>query len=122
VLLPEAHLGRDSLVATVLILQLLAEEKVALSQLMTQLPSYSMAKKKVALGDIDLAAAIPELKKLAAADEYNTEDGIKFSWRDRWVHLRPSNTEPIIRIYAEAPTKAEAEEIVAPFVRFFEGH
>jgi len=120
VILPDVHLGRDSLVGTALVLQLLAEENCALSNLMEKMPKYSIIKKKIPKGEIDLSNSFPQLTKIAKAVSINTEDGIKFIYHDHWVHLRPSNTEPIIRIYAEAPTKSEAEKVAAPFVEFFD--
>jgi len=119
VLLPEAHLGRDSLVAAALVLQLLAEEGKKLSELMKELPQYTMIKKKVQRGDLVLADLREELERLAQPDSLDTRDGFKFIWKDRWVHLRPSNTEPIIRIYAEAPALVAAELVAKPFVEYF---
>ena len=119
VLLPEAHLGRDSLVASALILQLLAEEAKPLSELTIELPHYEMIKLKVARGNLELSDVIDELKLLATAEKIDQQDGIKFIWEDRWVHLRPSNTEPIIRIYAEAATRQLAETTAQPFVDYF---
>jgi len=120
VLLPEAHLGRDSLVAAALVMQLLAEEAKPLSELMEELPQYVMIKKKVQRGNLQLKDLIEDLKELAKPLEFDLQDGIKFIWSDRWVHMRPSNTEPIIRIYAEAPTLEEVEKTAEPFVNFFE--
>ena len=119
VLLPEAHLGRDSLVGTALILQLLAEEQRPLSELLREIPHYEMIKLKVSRGDLELKDVIDDLKKLAIPENFDLQDGIKFIWKDRWVHLRPSNTEPIIRIYAEAATKEEAQSAAQPFIDYF---
>ncbi|HDP68810.1 MAG TPA: phosphoglucosamine mutase [Candidatus Marinimicrobia bacterium] len=119
VLLPEAHLGRDSLVAAALILQLLAEKAKSVSELMQELPHYEMVKLRVSRGDLDLSDVLDELKQLATPADLDLQDGIKFIWSDRWVHLRPSNTEPIIRIYAEAKNAALAQEAAEPFVAFF---
>ncbi len=122
VILPDAHLGRDSLVGTALVLQLLVEEGRSLSNLMKKMPKYSIIKKKVPRGEIDLSNSLPQLTKIAEAVSINTEDGIKFIYHDHWVHLRPSNTEPIIRIYAEAPTKIDAEKAAAIFVEYFKNN
>ena len=119
VLLPEAHLGRDSLVAASLILQLLAEEAKPLSELMQELPHYEMIKIKVDRGNFEFNEIIEDLKKLTTSENIDQQDGIKFIWEDRWVHLRPSNTEPIIRIYAEAATRQLAETTAQPFVDYF---
>jgi len=102
-----------------LILQLLAEEAKPLSELITELPHYEMIKLKVARGNLELSDVINELKLLATAEKIDEQDGIKFIWSDRWVHLRPSNTEPIIRIYAEAATRQIAETAAQPFVDYF---
>jgi len=110
------------LVASVLVLQLLAEQGKPLSDLMNELPRYTMIKKKVPRGNLELNELIDDLKQLKQPEELDSQDGIKFIWRDRWVHMRPSNTEPIIRIYAEATTKEAAEEAVAPFVKFFKNN
>lgn len=120
VILPDAHLGRDSLVASALVLQFLSEQTASISEVMKSLPRYAMIKKKIPRGDKPLSDYFSDLKTLVSADSVNTEDGIKFIWKDRWVHLRPSNTEPIIRIYAEAPTRELAETVAQPFIRFFE--
>ena len=119
VLLPEAHLGRDSLVASVLVLQLLAELNRPLSQIMDEMPHYVMHKQKIERGNIRLADVIPDLKSIAGAARSNSEDGIKFIWDDAWVHLRPSNTEPIIRIYAEGMDRESVEQRVRPFSEYF---
>lgn len=119
VLLPEAHLGRDSLVAAALILQLLAEEAVPLSRLMQNLPRYAMIKERVPRGNLELSDVIEDFKKLVNPDKIDLQDGIKFIWDDRWVHLRSSNTEPIIRIYAEAKTIDLARQTAAPFITYF---
>ncbi|RKY54874.1 MAG: phosphoglucosamine mutase [Candidatus Neomarinimicrobiota bacterium] len=120
VILPDAHLGRDSLVGTALVLQLLSEGDCSLSNLMKKIPKYSIIKNKLQKGKIDLNSSLPQLIKIAAADSINTDDGVKFIWENKWVHVRPSNTEPIIRIYSEAPSKIEAEKVAAPFVEFFD--
>jgi len=120
VILPDAHLGRDSLVGSALVLQFLSEQTAPISEVMKSLPHYAMIKKKIPRGDRPLSDYFSDLKTLASADSVNMEDGIKFIWNDRWVHLRPSNTEPIVRIYAEAPTRELAEAAAQPFIRFFE--
>ena len=119
VLLPEAHLGRDSLVATALILQLLAEEQRPLSEMLKDIPRYEMIKIKVPRGNLELDDISEDLKKLSNPEEYDFQDGIKLIWKNRWVHLRPSNTEPIIRIYAEAETAEIARDAANPFIEYF---
>lgn len=111
VILPEAHLGRDSLVGTVLVLQLLSNEKRPLAEVMRTLPRYYMTKRKAPRGQADFNEIMRRLIPSFEDAEINTEDGLKFSWADRWVHIRTSNTEPIVRIYAEAPTSQAADQL-----------
>jgi len=120
VILPEAHLGRDSLVGTALILQLLSVENCPLSALMKRLPHYIMVKQKAPRGELRLETLIERLKALAPDAMIDTEDGIKFTWPDRWVHVRSSNTEPIVRVYAEAPTEKDAQTLADCYIRFFQ--
>jgi len=107
IILPDSHLGRDSLVGAVLVLQFLAENEGPMSSLYASLPSYRMSKQKMELGSLKPDDVIAALTRLHAEDDCNTVDGLKISYKDSWVHIRKSNTEPIIRIYSEAPT-AEA--------------
>jgi phosphomannomutase len=120
VILPEAHLGRDSLVATVLVLQLLTELQKPLSKIMLNLPAYVMVKQKVPRGSIVLAQVVADLQQILQPEQLNTIDGYKFIWKDHWVHLRPSNTEPVIRIYAEALNQETANQVIAPFLEYFQ--
>ncbi|MEE2876798.1 MAG: phosphoglucosamine mutase [Candidatus Neomarinimicrobiota bacterium] len=111
VILKEVHLGRDSLVAAAAVLQRLSLTDESLGDVMSQLPQFEIVKDKVSIEGIDgksLFARISDEYQDAAKDE---RDGLKLSWKDRWVHVRKSNTEPILRIYAEAPTAGEAEEL-----------
>jgi len=120
VILPEAHLGRDALVGTALVLQLLTKENRPLSEVMQTLPQYFMAKRKTPRGSADFCEIVSRLQRSVADAEINTEDGLKFSWADRWVHIRTSNTEPIVRIYAEAPTRPEADRLAERFIEKLE--
>jgi phosphomannomutase len=116
VILPEVHLGRDAIVGIALVLQHLTDFGGTLSELKAALPQYYITKGKVDLGTLNPDAI---LKQLAAqhsvSDTINTDDGLKIDFPESWVHLRKSNTEPIIRIIAEAHTKAEADELVKRF-------
>jgi len=116
VILPEAHLGRDSLVGTALVLQLLSNENRPLSEVMQTLPKYFMTKRKAPRGEADFSTIMSRLIQMVEDAEINTEDGLKLSWADRWVHIRTSNTEPIVRIYAEAPTRQAADQLADHFV------
>lgn len=111
VILPDSHLGRDSLVGAALILQLLTDENKALSDIFVSLPQYRMSKKKVDISGADPDVLIDKLKKEFSNKEINTVDGLKIMDKDRWVHIRKSNTEPILRIYSEAPILEEAESL-----------
>jgi len=75
-----------------------------------------MAKYKVPRGSADFPTLVTQLQQSVSDATVNTEDGLKFSWADRWVHIRTSNTEPIMRIYAEAPTRPEADQLAKRFV------
>ena len=114
---PDLHYGRDALVGTAMILQLLAERDITADDYRKSLPDYYMRKSKMQLADIDGDALLEKAK--SKYEDYNpdTTDGVKIDFEDGWVHLRKSNTEPIIRIYSEgiSPEKAKelAEEVVA---------
>ena len=109
VILKEVHLGRDSLVAVSMILSLLSISGKSISDEIGSIPKYLMVKDKILLNSkIDFDS----LESIFDCDEINRLDGIKFSWSDKWIHIRKSNTEPIIRIFAEAPTQNEVDELV----------
>ena len=109
VILKEVHLGRDSLVAVSMILSLLSISGKSISDEICSIPKYLMVKDKILLNSkIDFDS----LESIFDCDEINRLDGIKFSWSDKWIHIRKSNTEPILRIFAEAPTKDEVDELV----------
>lgn len=113
VILPDIHLGRDAPVGIALTLQHLAEFGGTLSELNSTLPHYVITKDKVALGNIDPQAALAKIKKKYAHENLDLTDGVKIVRGHSWVHIRPSNTEPIIRVIAEAPTEAEANNLCA---------
>lgn len=114
---PDLHYGRDALVGVSMILQLLAERNITSEEYRNSLPDYSMRKSKMQLTDIDGEAIL--LKAESVYDEYNpnTTDGVKIDFEDGWVHLRKSNTEPIIRIYSEGPTAQKAKELAEKVVQ-----
>ena len=116
VILPKVHMGRDALVGIGLVLQSLMEFGGTMSELKSTLPQYSITKGKIELGSLDADAILKHLQaKYSSAGIMNTDDGLKIDFPASWVHLRKSNTEPIIRIIAEAHTKAEADELVKKF-------
>ncbi len=112
VIYPECHYGRDSLVGIALFLTHLAKEKKTVSELRAIYPQYYMAKQKVELTPgIDVDAILEAVKTKYAEFEITDIDGVKIDFPDKWVHLRKSNTEPIIRVYSEAHSLKEAEDI-----------
>jgi phosphomannomutase len=111
VMYPALHVGRDAPVAAALVLSLLARERRSVSELVAAAPRYEIVKAKVERG-ADLAPVYAALRRRFADATADTRDGLRLAWADRWLHVRPSNTEPIIRLIAEAPTRAEAEQLV----------
>ena len=112
VIYPAAHYGRDALVGVALFLTLLAKSGKKVSELRATYPAYEIAKNKIELTpDIDVDAILQAVKERYAGERITDIDGVKIDFADSWVHLRKSNTEPIIRIYSEAHTMAEADEL-----------
>jgi len=104
--------GRDSLVGMAYVLQLMAATGLTVSQLVEQIPRYTIVKTKFPCGREDANRAVAALKRHFAAQNVDVQDGIRIDWPKAWVHARPSNTEPIMRIIAEAPDRATAEKAV----------
>lgn len=113
VILPEMHLGRDAPVGAALMLQLMLEEGRPLSALVAAKPRYVIVKDKLDRPDAALDAVYEALRGAFADAVADTQDGLRLDWPDRWVHLRPSGTEPIVRVIAEAPTQDAARELIA---------
>lgn len=112
VIYPELHYGRDALVGVALFLTLLAKSGKKVSEIKSSLPAYSIAKNKIELTpEIDVDAILEAVKNKYAGEEITDIDGVKIDFPDCWVHLRKSNTEPIIRIYSEAQTDEKAQKI-----------
>ena len=115
VIYPESHYGRDALVGIVLFLSSLAQKGCTASELRATFPDYQIAKNRIDLTpDTDVDAILVKVKEMFAKDnsaKVNDIDGVKIDFADRWVHLRKSNTEPIIRVYSEAPTMDMADEL-----------
>lgn len=117
VIFPELHYGRDSLVGTALFLTHLAEKGVTVSALRAEYPSYFMSKRKVELRpDMDVDEILKKVAFRYADEEISTIDGVKIDFPDNWIHLRKSNTEPIIRIYTEARSQQEADDLAQRFI------
>ena len=118
VILPKLHLGRDAIIGIGLVLQYLMEFGGTMSELKATLPSYLITKGKIELGHLNADAILNRLRDTySSSGKINMEDGLKIDFPDTWVHLRKSNTEPIIRIIAEAHTKQEADELAAKFTK-----
>jgi len=112
VILKEAHLGRDSLVGVAMVLNRMSQEKTPISKIHKSLPQFYIVKDKIDLDKIDKDTMMNKAVSIFKDAKIDKTDGLKLSWDDRWIHLRGSNTEPILRIYAEAPTKSEAHLLV----------
>jgi phosphomannomutase len=118
VIYPASHYGRDALVGIALFLTNLAKQKMKASELRATYPRYYISKQKVTLTpSIDVDAILAKVKEQFAAYDITDIDGVKIDFPDKWVHLRKSNTEPVIRIYSEAHTAEEAEEISGELIK-----
>lgn len=112
VIYPELHYGRDALVGVALFLTLMAESGKKVTEIRAGLPKYAIAKNKIQLTpDLDVDAILEDVKKKFANEKITDIDGVKIDFAGSWVHLRKSNTEPIIRIYSEAATMEEADKL-----------
>lgn len=112
IILPDLHYGRDSLVGIALILSNMILQNKSLSQLRKSYSSYFMHKDKIELDpDLKYPELLTYLQKEFQNEQLNFEDGMKIDFENSWIHLRKSNTEPIIRIYTEAKTMVEAENL-----------
>lgn len=110
---PDLHPGRDSLVGIAMVLQLLAERELTASEYRKSLPVYEMSKQKIELNTlgVDADALLAKVADIYSDQNPNSTDGVKIDFEDGWVHLRKSNTEPIVRVYSEAKTKEEASKL-----------
>ena len=113
VILKECHLGRDSMVGATMVLNRMSQTENRLSEIHRTLPIFKIVKDKISVDTIDSDELIDKVSNLFNDADKNDLDGIKFTWDDKWVHLRRSNTEPIMRIYAEAPSEDQALELVS---------
>lgn len=116
VILPDLHYGRDALVGTAMTLQHLAETGQSLSEVRASIPVYHIAKHKLPLSEgLDADAVLARIAERYADANISTQDGVKIDFEEGWVHLRKSNTEPIVRIYTEARTAEEADGLAERF-------
>lgn len=118
IIYPELHYGRDSLVGIALFLSHLAHKKLSMTALRASYPNYVISKNKIDLNPgTDVDHILAQMAKLYAAHEVDTTDGVKIYIDKEWVHLRKSNTEPIIRIYAESASEEKANDLAARIIR-----
>lgn len=118
IIYPELHFGRDSLVGIALFLTHLAKEDKTVSQLRATYPSYYMSKNKIELTpEIDVDEVLVQIQKKYKNEDINIVDGVKIDFENQWVHLRKSNTEPIIRIYAESDSVATADYLAQKIIQ-----
>jgi phosphomannomutase len=113
VILPELHLGRDAPLAAALMLQELVDEGPGLAAIVSRFPRYRIVKEKLYRPDGMLDSVYESLRAAFPDGEVDMQDGLRLSWDDRWVHVRPSGTEPIVRVIAEAPSEEGARELIA---------
>ncbi|MEZ4877808.1 MAG: phosphoglucosamine mutase [Flavobacterium sp.] len=118
IIYPESHYGRDSIVGAALFLTHMANLDMTVAELRASYPQYYMSKNKIELTpQIDVDAVMQKIATKYKSEDITTIDGVKIDFPTEWVHLRKSNTEPIIRIYTEAPTQAEADVLAVRFVK-----
>jgi phosphomannomutase len=115
VILPDLHHGRDALAGTALILQHLADSGRSLGDHHDALPHYAMAKENLPLPDVAPNRLLSTLAEHYDGEDRSTLDGLKIDFADSWVHMRPSNTEPVLRVYTEAPTDEDAQALAGRF-------
>ena len=117
IIYPDLHYGRDALVGIALFLSHLSNLNISCSQLRSKYPSYFMSKDKIMLDKtVNVDKIINEISNKYSDQEINNEDGLKIDFKDSWVQLRKSNTEPIIRVYSEAKSQNSAEELSSKFI------
>jgi len=118
VIYPELHYGRDSLVGIALFLSYLAEINISVSQLRKEYPAYFMSKNKIELTpQLNVDGILESMARKYASEDISTIDGVKIDFEDQWVHLRKSNTEPIIRIYTEAKSQEIADALAVKIIK-----
>ena len=112
VILKESHLGRDSLVGVAMVLNRMSQEETKISKIHSSLPQFHIMKDKIILDGVDKNIVEKKVKSIFSDAEINSNDGLKLIWNDCWIHIRTSNTEPIIRIIAEANTYKNAKKLI----------
>ncbi len=123
VIYPELHYGRDALIGIVMVMNLLADRKCTLSELKNSYPAYQIVKSSMKVKDDNAVNKfLKEIEKSYLNEKLDKTDGLKILWEDGWVHIRSSNTEPIIRVIAEAQTKNKAEALVQDIFKIINGN
>ncbi|MEH6408680.1 MAG: phosphoglucosamine mutase [Leeuwenhoekiella sp.] len=118
IIYPESHYGRDSLVGVALFLTHLAKLKISMTELKESYPAYFMSKKKIELTpELNVDEILSTIAQKYANEDVSTVDGVKIDFQNHWIHLRKSNTEPIIRIYTEAPSQEEADSVADNMIK-----
>jgi len=112
VIVPELHYGRDAIAGVALFLSLLAQKSLKASELKKTYPIYYIEKDKVQLEGLDVDAVLNSIESEFKHEKLNKIDGLKIDLADGWIHIRKSNTEPIIRIYAEASSEQKAKDFI----------
>jgi phosphomannomutase len=121
IIYPELHYGRDSLVGLALFLSLLSQKQISVSELRKTYPDYFMAKEKIQLTpEIDVDDILEKVEDLYKNEKLTTIDGVKIDFEESWVHLRKSNTEPIIRVYTEAKSQNKADDLAKEMIQKIE--
>ena len=122
-ILPTLHYTRDAAVAAALVLQNLVDEGGSLSEAVGRWPSYEIIKRKLGFPRPSLAASYRALEKDLGGEEVDRSDGLRLSWPGlrSWLHVRPSGTEPVVRLIAEAPESREAQQLIDHAARVLEG-
>ena len=122
VILPDLHYGRDALAGIALMLDLLANKGISMSALKSSYPDYTIVKNKVQLTpEINVEALLKELGKIYANEQLNWADGLKIDFAEGWVHIRKSNTEPIIRVYSESSSESDAQSLAEKIMKDVKG-
>jgi len=117
VIYPACHYGRDALVGVALFLSALTENGLKVSEWKQRLPEYQISKNRIDLTpDTDVDAILDSIKTLYKDERIDTRDGVKIDFEEGWVHLRKSNTEPIIRVYSEAATMLRADQLAGQII------
>ena len=117
VIYPKLHYGRDAMVGTALFLSLVTSKQKSVSEIRSSYPSYFMSKNKISANEnVNLDSILDQLAKEYSNERISLVDGLKIDFPEMWVHLRKSNTEPVIRIYTEATTKSEADKLSNKFI------